>query len=73
MYALVEDAAGALWFGTSVGLGRWLDGQWRQWTRSDGLRSNRLFTIAVGCTLDCFGENQATINEIVDSWLVNTR
>ena len=33
----------------------------------------KLFTIAVGCTLDCFGENQATINEIVDSWLVNTR
>ncbi len=33
----------------------------------------KLFTIAVGCTLDCFGENQTTINAIVDSWLVNTR
>jgi hypothetical protein len=33
----------------------------------------KLYTIAVGCSLDCFGQNQATINEIVDSWLVNTR
>ncbi len=33
----------------------------------------KLYTIAVGCTLECFGEHQETINEIVDSWLVNTR
>ena len=33
----------------------------------------KLYTIAVGCTLECFGEYQSTINEIVDSWLVTTR
>lgn len=34
---------------------------------------DRLFSIAVGCSLECFQEHQSTILGVVDSWLVNTR
>ena len=34
---------------------------------------SRMYTIAVGCSFDCFGEHQEVIQGIVDSWLVNTK
>ena len=33
----------------------------------------RMFSIAVGCSLECFGEHQTVITDVIDSWLVNTR
>ncbi len=33
----------------------------------------KMYSIAVGCSLDCFGRNQEEIVAIVDSYLVNTR
>jgi hypothetical protein len=33
----------------------------------------RLFSIAVGCSIDCFSAHQETIIDVIDSWLVNTR
>ncbi len=33
----------------------------------------RMFSIVAGCSQDCFVANQTTIEELVDSWLVNTR
>ncbi|MFQ5966250.1 MAG: hypothetical protein ACE5MI_01420 [Acidimicrobiia bacterium] len=33
----------------------------------------KMYSIAVGCSLDCFGRNQTEILAIVDSYLVNTR
>jgi len=33
----------------------------------------RIFSIVAGCNLTCFTTNQATIEEVVDSWLVNTK
>jgi hypothetical protein len=34
--------------------------------------ARRMFSIAIGCSLECYGENQAQILDIIDSWLVNT-
>ncbi len=33
----------------------------------------KLYSIAIGCEIGCFVDSQATINTIIDSWLVNTR
>lgn len=33
----------------------------------------RLYSIIAGCSRDCFIENQQAIEEVIDSWLVNTR
>jgi hypothetical protein len=33
----------------------------------------QMYSIVAGCSQDCFVANQATIEELVDSWLVNTR
>lgn len=33
----------------------------------------RLYTMVAGCSFECFRDNQATIEGVVDSWLVNTR
>ena len=32
-----------------------------------------MYSIIAGCSQDCFVTNQTTIEELVDSWLVNTR
>jgi len=34
---------------------------------------DRLYSVAVGCSRDCFVENQEEIERVVDSWLVNTK
>lgn len=33
----------------------------------------RIYSIVAGCNLACFTSNQETIEEVVDSWLVNTK
>ncbi len=33
----------------------------------------RMFSVAAGCSRDCFVERQDEIESVVDSWLVNTR
>ncbi len=33
----------------------------------------RMFSVAAGCSRDCFVERQEEIESVVDSWLVNTR
>ncbi len=33
----------------------------------------RHYSIAVGCSLDCFADNQDEIERVINSWLVNTR
>ncbi len=32
-----------------------------------------MYSIAIGCSLACFNEHAATIVDVIDSWLVNTR
>jgi hypothetical protein len=34
---------------------------------------NRIYSIVAGCSRDCYIENQAQIERVVDSWLVNKR
>ena len=34
---------------------------------------DRVFAVVAGCNLECFTENQAEIERVVDSWLVNTK
>ena len=34
---------------------------------------NRMYSIVAGCSRDCYIENQAQIEKVVDSWLVNKR
>jgi len=34
---------------------------------------HRMFSIVVGCSRDCFIENQQLIEQVVDSWLVNKK
>ena len=33
----------------------------------------RIYSVAVGCSVECFMEHQEKISEVVDSWLVNVR
>jgi len=33
----------------------------------------KMYSIAVGCTIDCFIDHQQAITDVIDSWLVNTR
>ena len=33
----------------------------------------RLYSVVAGCSRECFIENQDTIEDVVDSWLINTR
>jgi len=44
----VEADGGAMWVGNSKGLARYAQGQWRVFTRRDGLRSDRVGLIAPG-------------------------
>jgi len=48
VYAMCQEAESIYWFGTSKGLSRWAKGVWRQWTTREGLRTDRVFTLAVG-------------------------
>ena len=45
--AFAEDAEGAFWFGTELGLSRWRQERWTHWTRDEGLGHDRVFTLAV--------------------------
>jgi PAS domain S-box-containing protein len=47
VYCFVEDTSGAYWFGGLQGLSRLKNGIWKRWTEADGLRSNKVFTVAV--------------------------
>jgi PAS domain S-box-containing protein len=46
-YAMAEGRDGALWFGTNRGLSVFANGTWRHWSTREGLRGNRVFTLAV--------------------------
>ncbi|MBK7258545.1 MAG: PAS domain S-box protein [Ignavibacteriae bacterium] len=47
VYAVVEDSAGTLWFATGRGIGRLRDNVWTYWTTEQGLRTNKVFTLAL--------------------------
>jgi PAS domain S-box-containing protein len=47
VYAFAETQD-ALWFGTAGGLSRWKNDAWTHWTREQGLRADKVFTVAVG-------------------------
>ncbi|MBI5021962.1 MAG: PAS domain S-box protein [Ignavibacteriales bacterium] len=47
VYAFDEDMQGGLWFGSSGGISRWRNGQWRHWAKAQGLQHSRVFTLAV--------------------------
>ncbi len=34
---------------------------------------NRMYSIVAGCSRDCYIANQAEIERVVDSWLVNKK
>jgi len=63
VYAFDEDVEGSLWFGTDRGIARWMSGAWQRWTIAQGLRRDRVFTLAIdrhksvwfGHQLDGFG------------------
>ena len=46
VYAFVESRDGAYWFGTAIGLSRWLHNRWTHWSVADGLRDHGIFTLA---------------------------
>ncbi len=46
VFDMVEDASGALWFGTLDGVSRWRDGEWTHWGRAAGMRTGRAFALA---------------------------
>jgi PAS domain S-box-containing protein len=46
VYAFVESRDGAYWFGTGVGLSRWLHNRWTHWSVVNGLRDHGVFTVA---------------------------
>ncbi|MEM7232874.1 MAG: ATP-binding protein, partial [Planctomycetota bacterium] len=46
VYTFVEDRTDARWFGTWGGLSRWKDGEWKHWTRNEGLRASKTFAVA---------------------------
>ncbi len=50
VYSVIEDAAGTCWFATARGIGRLRDGRWTYWTTAQGLRTNRIFTLALDRT-----------------------
>ncbi len=60
VYAFVEDAKGAYWFGTWSGLSRFHNGQWTYWQRDRGLRESRVWTLAVDSTDRVFFSHQFT-------------
>ncbi|GIV61500.1 MAG: hypothetical protein KatS3mg044_0366 [Rhodothermaceae bacterium] len=47
IYAMVETPDGAFCFGTLAGLSCWKNGWWRHWSREDGLRDDKVFTLDV--------------------------
>jgi PAS domain S-box-containing protein len=47
VYAIAEDSSGGRWFATAKGLGRLRDDRWTYWTIQRGLRTDRVFTLAV--------------------------
>ena len=54
VYAFVEDAKGAYWFGTWSGLSRFHNGEWTYWQKGHGLRESRVWTLAVDSTIVFF-------------------
>ncbi|MDR2877952.1 MAG: hypothetical protein LBV36_07945 [Chromatiales bacterium] len=47
VFAIAEDAAGVLWFGTESGLSRYENGHWRNFGTGDGLPDGAIYAVAV--------------------------
>ncbi len=47
VYAFAQSVDGALWFGTHLGICKWKHGEWKHWTKAQGLRTDHIFTLAV--------------------------
>ena len=47
VFAIAEDAAGALWFGTDQGLSRYDGGRWQNFGVADGLPGKAVYALAV--------------------------
>jgi len=47
VYAFDEGNDSSLWFGTYGGISKWKNGTWKYWTSANGVRSLRVFTLAV--------------------------
>jgi PAS domain S-box-containing protein len=47
VYGFAEGPDRAYWFATRAGISRWRAGTWKHWTVADGLKSNRVFALAV--------------------------
>ncbi len=48
VYGFCEAPDGSYWFATGDGLTQWSRGAWRSWSSRDGLRSERVFSVAAG-------------------------
>ena len=48
VYGFCEAPDGSYWFATGNGLTQWSRGLWRSWSSHDGLRSERVFSVAAG-------------------------
>ncbi len=47
VYDFHESEQGSLWFATVGGLARWTNGNWTYWTVREGLRDDRVFSLAI--------------------------
>ena len=47
VYAITQDARGALWFGTSNGVSRFDGKNWRSYSRKEGLLDSNVYAVAV--------------------------
>jgi PAS domain S-box-containing protein len=58
VYDFTEGPDGAYWFATASALSRWYDGRWTHWTVRDGLKSNRVFSVAIDRQGDAWFSHQ---------------
>jgi PAS domain S-box-containing protein len=47
VYSFAQGCDGAMWFGTWRGISRWKEGKWTTLTTRQGLRGDKIFTLAV--------------------------
>jgi two-component system sensor histidine kinase UhpB len=47
VYSFAQGLDEALWFGTTAGLSRWRNGEWRHWGPIEGVRGKEVFAIAI--------------------------
>ncbi|MFQ5739560.1 MAG: PAS domain S-box protein [Acidobacteriota bacterium] len=68
VYSFAEAEDGSLWFGTAGGLSRWKQGSWTHWTSVQGLRTERIFALAVDRFDKVWFADQSSGLGFIDEW-----